>query len=124
MIATLDDGASLRGAARRRRRPRLAGARARPDRRRRWCYPQSAITFALRLKRPHDHCVHELLRPAGPLALLPIGPDLCSITWVETRAVADQLLRLEPESLLLELQDRVEIDLEGAVLCGQPTGHP
>ena len=50
----------------------------------------------LRLAQPHDGCVHELLRPAGPLALLPIGPELCSVTWVESRAVADELLRLEP----------------------------
>ena len=55
---------------------------------------------------------------------LPIGPALCSITWVERREVAQQLLRLEPEGLLRELQDRVEIGLEGATLCGTPTGHP
>jgi 2-octaprenyl-6-methoxyphenol hydroxylase len=125
IIATLGDGSELGAAL-------VVGADGRGSLvrelarigARRWRYPQSAITFALRLKQPHDHCVHEFLRPAGPLALLPIGPDLCSITWVETRAVAEQLLRLEPESLLLELQDRVEIDLEGASLCGQPTGHP
>ena len=91
---------------------------------RRWRYPQSAITFALRLPQPHDGCVHELLRPAGPLALLPIGPELYAITWVESRAVAEGLLRLDPESLLLELQDRLDIDLAGARLCGRPTGHP
>ncbi len=91
---------------------------------RRWRYGQSAITFALRLARPHDHCVHEFLRPAGPLALLPIGPELCSVTWVESRPVAAALLRLDPDGLLLELQDRVQLDLAGASLCGEPTGHP
>jgi 2-octaprenyl-6-methoxyphenol hydroxylase len=125
MIATLDDGRELctalvvgadgRGSAVR----ELAGIHAR-----RWRYPQSALTFALHLDRPHDRCVHELLRPAGPLALLPIGPYLCSITWVESRAVAEQLLRLDPETLLLELQDRLDIDLGGTSVCGQPTSHP
>jgi 2-octaprenyl-6-methoxyphenol hydroxylase len=91
---------------------------------RRWRYPQSAITFALRLEEPHDHCVHEVLRPAGPLALLPIGPELWGVTWVESHAVAEQLLRLDPETLLLELQDRLEMDLGEARLCGTPTGHP
>ena len=123
--STLDDGRELRAAL-------LVGADGRGSvvrelariGARRWRYPQTAITFALRLAQPHDGCVHELLRPAGPLALLPIGPELCSITWVESRAVADELLRLDPESLLLELQDRLEVDLAGAGLCGQPTGHP
>ena len=91
---------------------------------RRWAYQQSAITFAVRLPQPHDGCVHEFLRPAGPLALLPIGPELYAITWVESRAVADGLLGLDADGLLLELQDRLEIDLAGADLCGEPTGHP
>jgi 2-octaprenyl-6-methoxyphenol hydroxylase len=90
----------------------------------RWSYPQTAITFALRLARSHDRCVHELLRPAGPLALLPLGRDLCAVTWVETRAVAGELLAGDRATLLLELQDRIDDDLDGAELCGQPTGHP
>jgi 2-octaprenyl-6-methoxyphenol hydroxylase len=56
--------------------------------------------------------------------LLPIGPALCSVTWVEGPAVAGRLLAADPETLLLELRDRVEIDLDGAVLQGQATGHP
>jgi 2-octaprenyl-6-methoxyphenol hydroxylase len=125
VIATLADGSALRAAL-------VIGADGRGSAVRalariavqRWHYPQTAITFALRLKRPHDGCVHEFLRPAGPLALLPIAPDLCSITWVENQAVAAALLRLDGESLLLELQDRLELDLAGAAVCGEPTGHP
>jgi 2-octaprenyl-6-methoxyphenol hydroxylase len=125
ITATLEDGRELEAAL-------LVGADGRASMVRelarigvrRWRYPQTAITFALHLEQPHDGCVHEFLRPAGPLALLPIGPTLCSITWVERREVAQQLLRLEPEGLLRELQDRVEIGLERATLCGTPTGHP
>ena len=75
VTATLDDGSELRASL-------VVGADGRGSvvrelariGARRWRYPQSAITFALRLERPHDQCVHEHLRPAGPLALLPIGP--------------------------------------------------
>jgi 2-octaprenyl-6-methoxyphenol hydroxylase len=90
----------------------------------RWSYAQSAITFALELAGRHDHCVHESLRPAGPLALLPIGPALCSVTWVERQEVAQRLLASDPETLLLELRDRIDLDLAGATIQGEPTGHP
>jgi 2-octaprenyl-6-methoxyphenol hydroxylase len=125
VMATLDDGRELRAALVVGADGRGSAVRelARIDARR-WRYPQNAITFALRLAQPHDGCVHEFLRPAGPLALLPIGPELYSITWVESSAVAEQLLRLDADGLLLELQDRVEIGLEGASLCGTPSGHP
>ena len=125
VIATLDDGSERSASL-------VVGADGRGSMvrelarigARRWRYPQSAITFALRLERPHDGCVHEHLRPPGPLALLPIGRDLCSITWVESRAVAEGLLRLDTDSLLLELQDRLDVDLGEASICGRPTGHP
>ena len=91
---------------------------------RRWRYPQSALTFAVRLQAPHDGCVHEVLRAPGPLAVLPIGPQLWSITWVESRTVAEALLRLGPDGLLAELADRLGLDLAGAQLCGEPVGHP
>jgi 2-octaprenyl-6-methoxyphenol hydroxylase len=124
VTATLADGRALRAAL-------VVGADGRGSVVRtlarlavqRWPYPQTAITFALLLARPHDGCVHEFLRPAGPLALLPIGPELCSVTWVEHHAVADALLRLEHDRLLLELQDRLELDLADAKVCGAPTGH-
>jgi 2-octaprenyl-6-methoxyphenol hydroxylase len=125
VVVTLDDGRELRAAL-------VVGADGRGSvvrelariGARRWRYPQSAITFALRLGQPHDGCVHELLRTPGPLALLPIGPELVGVTWVESRAVAEGLLRLDSETLVLELQDRLEVDLAGAALCGKPTGHP
>jgi len=64
------------------------------------------------------------LTEGRPKSLLPLGPRLCSVTWVETRAVADQLLAGDAATLLLELQDRIGPDLEAAELCGRPAGHP
>ena len=74
---TLDDGRELAAPlVDRRRWPRLGGARARPASRssagaiRR---PRSPSRCAM--PQPHDGCVREYLRPAGPLALLPLGPE-------------------------------------------------
>ena len=79
----------------------------------RWRYPQTALTFALRLRRGRTTAAcASYLRPAGPLALLPLGPELCSVTWVESRGRRGRgCCAWSPESLLLELQDRLEVDL-------------
>ncbi|MEM7025344.1 MAG: FAD-dependent monooxygenase [Pseudomonadota bacterium] len=91
---------------------------------RRSSYPQSAITFAFRLSDDHDQCVHEYLRPAGPLALLPIGRALISVTWIERHGTAARLMELDHQSLLREMQDRIGERPEIEELCGTPTCHP
>ena len=79
LAAALVVGADGRGSTVR----ALAGLGVEP-----WRYPQTALTFAIRHRRPHHGQVREHLRPAGPLALLPLGPGLSAVTWVEREAEA------------------------------------
>ncbi|HEX6144829.1 MAG TPA: FAD-dependent monooxygenase [Geminicoccaceae bacterium] len=102
---------------------RLAGIRAG-----RWRYDQTALTFAVHHERPHDGLVREFLRPAGPLALLPIGPRQCSITWVEGGDVARWLAGARPEALLGRLGEETggvlgPMRLEGEVRSWPLEGH-
>jgi 2-octaprenyl-6-methoxyphenol hydroxylase len=87
-------------------------------------YGQAALTFALRLRRPQHGMVREFLRPAGPLALLPIGARLCSVTWIERGGVAEALLAGGPA----RLQSRLAAELAGAVeieaILGRPAAYP
>jgi 2-octaprenyl-6-methoxyphenol hydroxylase len=125
LIATLDDGRRLAGAL-------IVGADGRDSTVRRlsgtgldrWSYPQTALTLALRHDRPHGGLVREYLRPAGPLALLPLRRDLCSVTWIERPAQADQLLAEDRRELLAALRDRIGDELGPAEICGRPTGYP
>jgi 2-octaprenyl-6-methoxyphenol hydroxylase len=123
--ATLDDGRRLRAAL-------VVGADGRGSTVRAraglegtsWRYPQSALTFAIRHTRPHEQRVREYLRPAGPLALLPIAPDCCSITWSEPAAVAKHLLAAPRRHLERELRERIGDALGAFEVIGEPSAHP
>jgi 2-octaprenyl-6-methoxyphenol hydroxylase len=86
-------------------------------------YPQVALTFALRHERPHDGRVRELLLPAGPLALLPIGKDLSSVTWVERSGLAQHLLAGPRAVLAAMLEERLDHALGDFEITGEPMGH-
>jgi 2-octaprenyl-6-methoxyphenol hydroxylase len=89
-----------------------------------WRYPQIALTFAIRHRRPHHGQVREYLRPAGPLALLPLGPGLSAVTWVEREPAAQHLLASPAADLLEALLEQVGDELGPLELCGRPNGYP
>ncbi|MDX1542115.1 MAG: FAD-dependent monooxygenase, partial [Geminicoccaceae bacterium] len=129
MVAELDSGG--------RRRARLVvGADGRSSsvrelaniRTERWSYGQTALTFAVRHDRPHGGLVREFLRPSGPLALLPVGPRLTSITWVDRPEVAQWLAAGDTQTLIGRLEDEIgdllgTIRLEGQVASWPLEGH-
>ena len=87
-------------------------------------YPQVALTFAIRHERPHEGRVREFLRPPGPLALLPIGENLCSVTWIEGSGLARHLLAAPRAALTAMLDERLGGVLGAFEIEGEPTGHP
>ena len=86
-------------------------------------YPQVALTFAIRHERPHEGRVREFLLPAGPLALLPIGSELCSVTWVERSGLAQQLLAGPRAVMAATLEERLGGVLGAFEIAGEPMGH-
>jgi len=124
IAATLDDGRRLEAAlivgadgrgSTVRARAGLDGAQ--------WRYPQTALTFAIRHSRPHDQRVREYLRIAGPLALLPIGKDLSSVTWSEPAPLAQHLLAGPEDALAALLHDRIGDALGSLEVAGEPAAH-
>jgi 2-octaprenyl-6-methoxyphenol hydroxylase len=87
-------------------------------------YGQTALTFAIEHELPHDGRVREFLRPPGPLALLPIGRDLSSVTWVEAAGLASSLLAGPVDALAVALGERLGDVLGGFEIVGEPAGHP
>lgn len=129
VTVTLDDGSDLHatlvvGADGRTSSVReLAGIRIE-----RWRYPQVALTFTIRHERPHDQIVREYLCPAGPLALLPVGPRLTSITWVEREDRARWLSAAEADEVARALEAEIgdvlgTFSLEGPVRSYPLSAH-
>lgn len=121
----LDDGRTLQGQL-------LVGADGRNSAIRtlasiaseRRAYTQTALTFAVRHGRPGGERVREFLRPGGPLALLPIGPRLTSITWVDRPERAAHLADASHERLARALQDEIGGLLGELTIAGTPTAYP
>jgi 2-octaprenyl-6-methoxyphenol hydroxylase len=87
-------------------------------------YGQTALTFAIRHERPHEGQVREFLRPAGPLALLPIGERLSSVTWIEVDRLAQHLLAGPRDALAALLDEQIAGALGGFRIVGEPAAHP
>jgi 2-octaprenyl-6-methoxyphenol hydroxylase len=86
-------------------------------------YGQTALTFAIRHELPHDGRVLEYLRPAGPLALLPIGRNLSSVTWIEAAGAARHLLAGPADALAAALGEQIGGVLGAFQIIGEPAGH-
>ncbi len=78
---------------------RLAGIGAETD-----DYGQSAVIANVSTERPHRNRAWERFTHHGPLALLPMSGDRCSLVWTVPRAQADPTLALPDEEFLAALQ--------------------
>ncbi|MGB1026183.1 MAG: FAD-dependent monooxygenase, partial [Rhodospirillaceae bacterium] len=99
VTATLDDGREIRarlavaadGRGSRLRRDAGIGIRS-------LGYDQTAIVLTVETERPHEGCAHELFRPSGPFAILPMPGNTASLVWTESTRDAPRILGL-PEDL-------------------------
>jgi ubiquinone biosynthesis UbiH/UbiF/VisC/COQ6 family hydroxylase len=66
-------------------------------------YGQRAIVATIRGERPHQYTAWQRFLSTGPLALLPLPGNECSIVWSAVNARADGLLALSPAQFETEL---------------------
>lgn len=87
-------------------------------------YGQSALIANVTPERPHRQIAYEQFSAAGPLALLPMRDDRCSLVWTTTDELADDLLALEDASFLVRLQQRFGYRLGRFVRVGSRQIYP
>ena len=67
-------------------------------------YQQSAITTNVSTSRPHNNIAYERFTSQGPLAVLPMGGNRCSLVWTWPSDKVEQVLDLSDEEFLIKLQ--------------------
>ncbi len=63
-------------------------------------YRQKGIVATIRPQQPHRGVAYQRFLPTGPLALLPMTDDLCSIVWSAENDEAERLMALEDAAFL------------------------
>lgn len=67
-------------------------------------YQQTAITANVSISRPHNNMAYERFTAQGPLALLPMAGERCSLVWTRKQDQAETILALSDEEFLRQLQ--------------------
>jgi 2-octaprenylphenol hydroxylase len=87
-------------------------------------YGQQAVVATVRAERGNQETAWQRFMPAGPLALLPVNQDLCSIVWTTRPDEAEHLLALEPEPFNEALTEAAEARLGRLELVGTRASFP
>jgi len=67
-------------------------------------YAQRAIVATVATARSHQNTAWQRFLPTGPVALLPLFNDCCSIVWSADDALAQELLSLSPAQFASRLE--------------------
>lgn len=89
-----------------------------------WGYGQTALVCALDHELPHNGVAQQVFLPNGPLAILPLPGNRCSIVWSETDANARTLAALDDADFLAILRPRFGEHLGAIALAGQRFSYP
>lgn len=89
-----------------------------------WGYGQTAIVCAVEHDLPHDGIAHQFFMPSGPLAILPLTGDRCSIVWSETDARATDIMAMEDADFLTALRPAFGSFLGDIRLTGKRYSYP
>jgi 2-octaprenyl-6-methoxyphenol hydroxylase len=89
-----------------------------------WDYGQTALVCAVAHARPHGGCAHQFFMPAGPLAILPLPGNRCSIVWSEATETAAAIQALEDGPYLEALRPRFGDFLGEIALAGKRYAYP
>ena len=89
-----------------------------------WAYDQSGIVCAVAHEKPHDGIAHQFFMPGGPLAILPLTGNRCSIVWSEQADRAHALMALPQDQFLEALQPAFGSFLGPLELIGDRNAFP
>jgi 2-octaprenyl-6-methoxyphenol hydroxylase len=86
-------------------------------------YQQTAITANISSERPHQNRAFERFTDSGPLALLPMSDNRCSLVWTVSTGDEVDILNLSDQDFLSQLQDRFGYRLGKLTHVGQRNSY-
>lgn len=73
-----------------------------------WSYDQQALVANVRTRESHQETARQRFLPSGPLALLPLADERCSIVWSTNPREAERLIQLDADAFCRELTQASE----------------
>ena len=67
-------------------------------------YGQTALVTTVTSSLPHNNVAFERFTESGPLAMLPINNEECSVVWTRSTEDAEELMSFSEEDFILQLQ--------------------
>ena len=89
-----------------------------------WGYGQTAIVCAVEHELPHGGIAHQFFMPTGPLAILPLPDNCCSIVWSETETRATKIIAMDDTDFLDALRPAFGSFLGELTLVGKRFSYP
>lgn len=122
---TLENGETLRGGILVGADGRKSGTAARAGiTRSGWDYGQTALVCAIDHENPHHGIAHQFFMEPGPLAILPLPGNRCSIVWSEKTAMAKAIHGLDDADYIAALKPRFGDFLGEISLAGKRFTYP
>ena len=87
-------------------------------------YQQSAIITNITPQQPHQNRAFERFTETGPLAMLPMTENRCSVVWTARTDQQQELLDLDDETFLKRLQERFGYRLGRLTKVGSRFAYP
>ena len=90
----------------------------------RFAYDQKAIVTTFKHELPHDGVAHQIFFAGGPLALLPLTGQRCSIVWSDKARAVEAAMTLDEATFTAELARRIGGFLGEIKLCAPRQAYP
>ena len=89
-----------------------------------WRYLQTSQVCALEHEKSHEATAYQHFMPSGPLAILPLRGNRCSIVWTETTMNSSFINKLDDDAYLEILRPRFGDFLGEIKLVGKRFSYP
>ncbi len=87
-------------------------------------YHQTAIVTNITTSKPHHNTAYERFTSSGPLALLPLSENRCSLVWTHNQCDVDATMQLDDVGFLYSLQECFGFRLGRFTKAGKRHAYP